>query len=122
MIYQTTRSATIGDIWPWKRGNEGGHSAALVQLSFRYFGVDFVNTDKKDADEKTCSAMARAIARIFSPANHRRITWSISILLTSRYAIFSPPPKEWMACLCASIERNRGWVNDPENVGESWRK
>jgi len=50
----------------------------------------------------------RAIARIFSPANQRRITWSISIILTSRYAIFSPPSADWLAYPLAQIKPNRG--------------
>jgi len=87
-------------------------AADLVTLSACDTGVGALEGEEGIAN------LVRAIARIFSPANHRRITWSISIILTSRYAIFSPPSADWLAYRLAQINRiEGGWANDPENVG-----
>src|SRR6266516_4137660 len=62
----------------------------------------------------------RAIARILSPASHRRITCSMSIILTSRYAIYrSSHGLEWHTY---AENRNWRWVNDPENGGSKFLK
>src|SRR5436309_7488365 len=49
----------------------------------------------------------RAIARILSPATHRRITCSMSIILNSRYAIYSSSRGLEWAYLCENC--NWGW-------------
>ena len=65
----------------------------------------------------------RAIARIFSPANHRRITWSISIHRTSGMPSSVLLRRTGWHNPFAPIKPNRGgWVNDPENVGEVGEK
>src|SRR5262249_54028263 len=60
----------------------------------------------------------RAIARIFSPPSHRRITYSMSMVFTSLYAM--RPPRNCLAYLLGN--HNGRWVNDPENGGSKFLK
>jgi hypothetical protein len=93
-----------------------------LELSFvgpRHFLPDSLFSAKRTIRRTVfrSAPVDRAIARIFSPANHRRMIRSMSILLTSRYAILVLL-ENWLAHVL--VQSQWGVVHDPENVGESW--